>query len=71
MGADRTFTFDTVHGMDATQKEVFEDMKENLDGFIQGRNEAVLAYGQVKMDQNVSKLKEQARRGGARDNNKI
>lgn len=48
VGKDRAFTFDEVFGIDSTQKDVYRNTVEPLvDGFLEGYNATVLAYGQT------------------------
>lgn len=68
IGADRSFTFDHVFASDANQEDVFHTLSPLLDRFIEGRNAAVLAYGQVPLLSTASPplLTHHARRARAR-----
>ena len=46
-GGTRAFHFDHVHAGDCSQPEVFESIKENIEGFLEGYNSTVFAYGQT------------------------
>ncbi|DBA02863.1 TPA: LOW QUALITY PROTEIN: hypothetical protein N0F65_006653 [Lagenidium giganteum] len=48
VGKDRAFTFDSIFGVDSTQDEVYEQCALPLvQGFVEGYNATVLAYGQT------------------------
>lgn len=43
----RTFHFDHVHAGLASQADVFDSLKDQVEGFLEGYNSTVFAYGQT------------------------
>jgi len=47
---DKSFVFDFVYGTDSSQLQIYEGcVKPLLDGFLEGFNATILAYGQVNI----------------------
>ena len=43
----RSFTYDRMLGLDCTQTQVFEEVKESVESIMSGFNATILAYGQT------------------------
>ena len=46
-GTRLAFTFDGVHGEDASQQDMFEKVQDIVRGVLQGHNGSIIAYGQT------------------------